>query len=178
MPFAKTLEDSVLSNGGVIQDNEKVEKINTISPQEVEILTTKATYNAKSIVITCGPWTNNILKAFHIQLPIKTFRINVPYWGVKKPDLFEASKGFPCIIFDYGSADEHIYSIPIMEYSGLMKVSHFCGSRVDPDKRHDFDTVAAKNAAMLTKKHYPNLLSVPETCIKSVMVSSSLPLLG
>ncbi|XP_072495920.1 peroxisomal sarcosine oxidase [Notamacropus eugenii] len=128
----KALQDLIRQLGGVIHDGEKVAEIKPGYP--VTVTTTTRTYQAKSLVITAGPWTNQLLLPLGIQLPLQTLRVNVCYWKEKVPGSF--GENFPCF---YGSfsdlAPHHIYGLPAGEYPGMMKVAYHHGNKADPDER-------------------------------------------
>ena len=60
----------ISSQGGEIHEEEKVL---SIRPGDIVTVTTNkpATYQAKSIVITAGPWAKNMLKPIGLDLPLE-----------------------------------------------------------------------------------------------------------
>ena len=65
------LQKNFLNFGGRMHDGEKVEIIRPINDDLVEVTTNNKTYYTKSVVLTCGPWINDVLKPLDLQLPIK-----------------------------------------------------------------------------------------------------------
>lgn len=57
--------------GGILNDCEGVNSIRPISDTEVEVITTKRSYRSKSVILTCGPYVNKLLKTVDLQLPIQ-----------------------------------------------------------------------------------------------------------
>ncbi|XP_074121665.1 peroxisomal sarcosine oxidase [Sminthopsis crassicaudata] len=128
----RVLQDLIRQLGGVIHDGEKVVEIKPGFP--VTVTTTIRTYQAKSLIITAGPWTNQLLLPLGIQLPLQTLRINVCYWKEKVPGSF--GENFPCFLGSFPDvAPHHIYGLPAREYPGLVKVCYHHGNKADPDER-------------------------------------------
>ncbi|XP_043855836.1 peroxisomal sarcosine oxidase isoform X2 [Dromiciops gliroides] len=128
----KALQDLIRQLGGVIHDGEKVVEIKPGYP--VTVTTATRTYQAKSLVITAGPWTNQLLLPLGMQLPLQALRINVCYWREKVPGSY--GKNFPCFIGSFPDlAPHHIYGLPAREYPGLVKVCYHHGNKADPDER-------------------------------------------
>ncbi|XP_007935584.1 peroxisomal sarcosine oxidase [Orycteropus afer afer] len=128
----RVLQDAVRQLGGMVHDGEKVMEIKPGLP--VTVKTTSRSYQAKSLVITAGPWTNQLLHPLGIQLPLQTLRINVCYWCEKVPGSYGVSQAFPCFL-GLGLAPHHIYGLPAGEYPGLMKVCYHHGNNADPEER-------------------------------------------
>ncbi|XP_061734345.1 peroxisomal sarcosine oxidase-like [Nerophis ophidion] len=107
--------------GGVLKDQEKV---TDIKPGPMVTVTTSAgVYQAKSVVITAGPWANRVLLHTGIQLPLQVIKINVCYWQEKIQDTYHVKKRFPCFLLSEGEENkDHIYGLPSNEYPGLMKM--------------------------------------------------------
>ncbi|XP_003417053.1 peroxisomal sarcosine oxidase [Loxodonta africana] len=130
----KALQDAVRQLGGIVRDGEKVTEI--IPGLPVTVKTTSGSYQASSVVITAGPWTNRLLGPLGIQLPLQTLRINVCYWREKVPGSYGVSQAFPCLLaLGLDLAPHHIYGLPAGEYPGLMKVCYHHGNEADPEER-------------------------------------------
>ncbi|XP_001376396.2 peroxisomal sarcosine oxidase isoform X1 [Monodelphis domestica] len=128
----KALQDVIRQLGGVIHDGEKVTEIKPGYP--VTVTTTTRTYQAKSLVITAGPWTNQFLRPLGIQLPLQPLLINVCYWKEKVPGSY--AENFPCFVASVPElAPHHVYGIPAGEYPGMVKVCYHHGNQVNPDER-------------------------------------------
>ncbi|XP_003931490.1 peroxisomal sarcosine oxidase isoform X1 [Saimiri boliviensis] len=137
----RALQDVVGQLGGVVCDGEKVVEINPGLP--VTVKTTSRSYRAKSLVITAGPWTNQLLRPLGIELPLQTLRINVCYWRQMVPRSYGVSQAFPCFL-TLGLSSHHIYGLPAGEYPELMKVSYHHGNHADPEER-DCPTAPAES---------------------------------
>ncbi|XP_004707382.1 peroxisomal sarcosine oxidase [Echinops telfairi] len=130
----RALQDAVRQLGGMVHDGEKVMEITPGLP--VTVKTTSRSYQAKSLVITAGPWTNRLLAPLGIQLPLQTLRINVCYWREKVPGSYGVAQAFPCFLgLGLDQAPHHIYGLPAGEYPGMMKVCYHHGNNADPEER-------------------------------------------
>lgn len=130
----RVLQDAIRQLGGKVCDGEKVMEIKPGLP--IVVKTTCKSYQANSLVITAGPWTNRLLRPLGLELPLQTLRINVCYWREKVPGSYGASQAFPCFLgLDLNLAPHHIYGLPSGEYPGLMKVCYHHGNNADPEER-------------------------------------------
>ncbi|XP_019279269.2 peroxisomal sarcosine oxidase isoform X1 [Panthera pardus] len=130
----RALQDAIRHLGGLVCDGEKVMEIKPGFP--VTVKSTAGIYQGKSLVITAGPWTNQLLRPLGIELPLQTLRINVCYWREKVPGSYGVSQAFPCFLgLGLSPAPHHIYGLPSGEYPGLMKVCYHHGNNVDPEER-------------------------------------------
>ncbi|XP_077708097.1 peroxisomal sarcosine oxidase isoform X1 [Canis aureus] len=130
----KALQDAIRRLGGQVHDGEKVMEIKPGLP--VIVKSTSRSYQAKSLIITVGPWTNRLLRPLGIELPLQTLRINVCYWPEKVPGSYGVSQAFPCfLVLDLSLTPHHIYGLPSGEYPGLMKVCYHHGNNADPEER-------------------------------------------
>ncbi|XP_012596181.1 peroxisomal sarcosine oxidase [Microcebus murinus] len=158
----RALQDAVRRLGGDVRDGEKVTEIKPGLP--VVVKTASRSYQAKSLIITAGPWTNWLLRPLGIELPLQTLRINVCYWREKVPGSYSASQAFPCFL-GLGQAAHHIYGLPAGEYPGLMKVCYHHGNRADPDERDcpeaRSDSQDVQVLCRFVKNHLPGLKPEP-----------------
>ncbi|XP_068945873.1 peroxisomal sarcosine oxidase [Petaurus breviceps papuanus] len=165
----KVLQDLIRQLGGVIHDGEKVAEIKPGFP--VTVTTTTRSYQAKSLVITAGPWTNQLLLPLGIQLPLQTLRINVCYWREKDPGSY--GENFPCffgLFPDLGL--HHIYGLPATEYPGMMKIAYHHGNKADPDERDcpsaSPDVADVQIVSSFVRDYFPGLQPQPaimESCM-------------
>ncbi|XP_039612637.1 peroxisomal sarcosine oxidase [Polypterus senegalus] len=157
--------------GGVIHDGERVMEI--IPGSTITLTTSNGKYQARSVVITAGPWAQSLLTSIGIELPLQTLRINVCYWKEKIPGTYGIQKNFPCFIDlrALGSQDD-VYGLPSNEYPGLMKICLHSGTPSQPDERDknpsDEDI---KMVSDFVSKYFPGLVPVPavmEHCMYTV----------
>ncbi|KAM9118003.1 peroxisomal sarcosine oxidase [Pangshura tecta] len=126
----RAVQDGFQRCGGALRDGEKV---TDIKPGGVVTVTTsRGVYQAKSLVITAGPWANKLLAPLGLQLPLQTLRINVCYWKEKVPGAYGVSANFPCFL---ALCTPPIYGLPSNEYPGLVKICCHSGSPADPEER-------------------------------------------
>ncbi|XP_049432770.1 peroxisomal sarcosine oxidase [Epinephelus fuscoguttatus] len=130
----KAVQGQFQKLGGVIRDKEKVMDIKP--GPVVTVSTSNGVYRAKRVVITAGPWANQLLAHTGLQLPLEVVKINVCYWKEKVPGSYNVKQRFPCFLTTEGKeAKEHIYGLPSNEYPGLVKICYHMGSETDPDQR-------------------------------------------
>ncbi|XP_068833949.1 peroxisomal sarcosine oxidase [Capricornis sumatraensis] len=130
----RALQDAIRKLGGIVHDGEKAVEIKPGLP--VTVKTTSRSYQAKSLIITAGPWTNRLLRPLGAELPLQTLRINVCYWQEKVAGSYSVAQAFPCFVgLGLSLAPHHIYGLPSREYPGLMKVCYHHGNNADPEER-------------------------------------------
>ncbi|KAM9853131.1 peroxisomal sarcosine oxidase [Aulostomus maculatus] len=130
----KTVQYEFQKLGGIIRDKEKVTDIKPGAV--VTVSTSSGVHRAKSLVITAGPWANQLLAHTSLQLPLEVVKINVCYWAEREPGSYNVKRRFPCFIVTEGEeSKEHIYGLPSDDYPGLMKICYHMGSETDPDQR-------------------------------------------
>ncbi|KAM8977048.1 peroxisomal sarcosine oxidase [Pelodytes ibericus] len=120
--------------GGIIRDGEEVKHI---QPGPVVTVTTIAsTYEAEGLVITAGPWAQNVLNPLGLQLPLKTLVINVCYWKEKTPGASGLLESLPCFLaMDLNGEKNEVYGLPSQEYPGLIKICYHGGNEAEPEER-------------------------------------------
>nr|XP_009860715.1 peroxisomal sarcosine oxidase [Ciona intestinalis]XP_026693472.1 peroxisomal sarcosine oxidase [Ciona intestinalis] len=171
----RCLRDSYISSGGTLLELQRVIAINPINEHRVEVRTPENVFVAESVVLTCGAWTNKMLKPLGLKLPLKVQKTDAFYWKTKDEKMFSASNGFPvsCVMKNDGNL---CYSLSSFKYPGLVKVALHKGIEVDEDNRDaplsqeqrqawkkDF-----KELTTFVKEHYPGLEPVPsihEACL-------------
>ncbi|XP_034883574.1 peroxisomal sarcosine oxidase isoform X1 [Mirounga leonina] len=167
----RALQDAIRRLGGLVRDGEKVMEIRPERP--ITVRSTSRSYQAKSLIITAGPWTNQLLRPLGIELPLQTLRINVCYWREKVPGSYGVSQAFPCFLgLGLSLAPHHIYGLPSGEYPGLMKVCYHHGNSADPEERDCpealSDTRDIQILSRFVRDHLPDLapeLAILEPCL-------------
>jgi len=177
----QVLRENFLQYGGVLMEQEQVVDIQPIHDQKVEVQTSKGLYTGKQIIVTCGAWTNKILRPLEIQLPLKITRHQVAYFKATRFPLYEYESGFPVVILEEGKSP--ITFTPIYEYPGLMKVHTEDGLKVDDaDRRDRMMTTCEHERAVLRRieeavksnfKHLDCEPSIVETAISCKIEDSS-----
>ncbi|XP_074869777.1 peroxisomal sarcosine oxidase isoform X3 [Carettochelys insculpta] len=116
----QAVQDGFRRCGGALCDGQKVTDIKP--GPVVTVMTSRGVYQARSVVITAGPWTNKLLAPLGLQLPLQTLRINVCYWQEQVPGTYGIPEHFPCLLaFHANQAPHLIYALPSNEYPGLVK---------------------------------------------------------
>lgn len=159
----RALQHVIRQLGGTVCDGEKVVGITPGRP--VTVKTALRSYQANTLVITAGPWTNRVLHPLGIELPLQTLRINVYYWREKVPGSYSVSQAFPCFL-SLGQAPHHIYGLPSSEYPGLMKIGYHHGDSVDPEERDCPTTFSdiqdVQILCRFVREHMPGLQPKPD----------------
>ena len=75
-PLWFCLQDEFVRLGGCLHDEEPVTHIQSGSPS-VTVTTTKASYTGRHLVLTVGPWTNQMTRPLGLHLPLKVRVITV-----------------------------------------------------------------------------------------------------
>nr|KAF6458156.1 pipecolic acid and sarcosine oxidase [Rousettus aegyptiacus] len=172
----RALQDAIRQLGGIVRDGEKVMEIKPGLP--VLVKTTSESYRAENLIITAGPWTNQLLRPLGIELPLQTLRINVCYWREKVPGSYGVSQAFPCFMgLGFSLAPHPIYGLPSREYPGLMKVCYHHGNNADPEERDCpsafSDIQDVQILSCFVRDHLPDLQ--PEPAIKEHCMYTNTP---
>ncbi|XP_031557358.1 peroxisomal sarcosine oxidase-like [Actinia tenebrosa] len=177
----KAVQEQFVEFGGNLHDGEKVVKIEP--GNIVTIHTSKGVYQAKNIIITAGPWVNEILKPLGVKLPVEIWRVNLSFWEPKDPKQFSIESGFPGFILYLEDLDglghEHVYGFPVFEFPGLIKICHHGGVPVSgPQSRDDMrkdEKYIDKTSKCISKRFVgidPNP-KIVDTCMYTVTPDSS-----
>ncbi|XP_075052942.1 peroxisomal sarcosine oxidase [Mixophyes fleayi] len=130
----RAVQEQFQHMGGAIKDGEKVKHVQP--GQVVTVTTTSSVYEAKTLVITAGPWAQKVLSPLGLELPLKTLRINVCYWKEKISGRSGLQQNFPAFLGISLDGEEHeVYGLPSQEYPGLFKICYHGGNEADPEER-------------------------------------------
>lgn len=111
--------------GATLSFGERVISVHQ-DPSSARVVTEKGAYEAKTLVVTAGPWAGALLSSF--GLPLRVHRV-VQSW-FSAPDAYDATAGMPC--FAYDTARGFFYGFPRM--NGEIKVAeHAAHAEVDPN---------------------------------------------
>jgi sarcosine oxidase/L-pipecolate oxidase len=149
-------------NGGVIRDNEKVHDIFQYS-SGVTVKTIKKTYQCKSVILCLGAWSGQFLKEkLNCTLPLQPKAITVCYWQETKPGLHSAVNGTPAVVL-FDDDGEGFFSLPSLEYRGLVKLCYDFGPQIDPDRRNANEGIkeSVDKARSCLKRFYTGLTDEP-----------------
>ncbi|MEZ4522494.1 MAG: N-methyl-L-tryptophan oxidase [Thermomicrobiales bacterium] len=88
----------------------------------VTVETTNGTFSGQSLVLTTGPWANELLS--DLQVPLEVWRIVNCYFEPIEPELYEVGK-FPIYLFD--APEGTFYGFPHIDGVGLKIGRHDTG---------------------------------------------------
>jgi sarcosine oxidase len=118
-----------------------------------------ADLDADAVVVTAGAWTQKLLAAEGIELPVRATRETLAYFRLDKP--------VPSIL-EIGRGDRmfHMYSLVDPEH-GLKVGCHMSGAEADPDGEGPPDDAVAARVAEWTRERFPEADPEPagvDTC--------------
>ncbi|ELU01878.1 hypothetical protein CAPTEDRAFT_169754 [Capitella teleta] len=116
------LRERIVKQGGVIRDAEPVKEIYPGS--HVTVVTDNGKYVTKKIVITPGPWANDILKNLGVDLPLKTMPGRSFYWRDLTEGEYDLEKGCPLVTHTVEEKGGYRFYclFPSMEYQNSVKI--------------------------------------------------------
>ncbi|XP_072033492.1 peroxisomal sarcosine oxidase-like [Amphiura filiformis] len=171
----RSFQEQFKKFGGIIHDEEGV--IEVIPGDIITVTTNKGQYRTKRLVLAVGPWASKMLKPLGLNFPLQIMRVNVCYWKVKTPGVFN---GFPCFIDC--SVEWPIYGLPSHEYPGMVKVCKHGGypiaSPEDRDLCKNQDDI--KKMSQYIQKFMPGLEAKPsivESCMYTC-TPDEIPIIG
>nr|XP_009857934.2 peroxisomal sarcosine oxidase-like [Ciona intestinalis] len=170
-----SIQSEIKKSGGVVRDQEKVLSIEPVNQDIVRVRTNKNVYKCRSVVLTCGPWANELLKPLGLQLPLTVGKVFVTYFKERSVGAFSSNAGFPNLLC-YVKEGNYMYGLPSDEYQGLFKFCYHHYFPIDPNERdkpqpNQENEIQRKKTEELTKfiqNHFPLLeceTSLVETCI-------------
>nr|XP_039249185.1 peroxisomal sarcosine oxidase-like [Styela clava] len=130
------LQESFKSHGGELRDGEKVLSVVPINQDKVEVKTSIKTYTCKFVVLTCGPFINDLLASVHLRLPVQPIKVTAYYWKEKPGFTYSIANNFPVA----RDVSARVYFLPSCEYSGLVKICKHSGVAVDDPNTRDVIT--------------------------------------
>jgi len=145
-----------VSHGALLQFNEPVARWNA-DGSRVEVRTSKATYEAKSVVIATGAWLGTMVP--ELRLPLQVER-QIAFWFApqKNHGLF-ASNMMP--VFDWQTKDHFYYGVPDIG-SGVKVAIHHDGEATSPDQiRREVTEEDQRPVREFLKRHIPSLDDIP-----------------
>lgn len=162
----RTIQQWFQNSGGVMWDSCKVTEIKP-GKDKVKLITSRGDVYAKSVVVTSGCWSKQLVNSLAPSLPLEPQAVKVYYWKEKEPGVYSASSGFPTVL---DLIDPYIYALPSIEYPGLVKICFHGGTPCNPDERDRAKVDVEKENYLkdYVKKHFPLLEAEPaivETCM-------------
>lgn len=120
-------------NGATVLDETPVLDLQPQAGGGVDVITTRGTFHAGSVVVCADAWTNTVLASTGTQLPLTVTQEQVTYWGT--PNLRDfAPDRFPIWIF-HGGAAGYFYGFPVYGEVATKAGEDVGGEVVTPDTR-------------------------------------------
>ncbi|MCL4267049.1 MAG: N-methyl-L-tryptophan oxidase [Anaerolineae bacterium] len=150
--------------GVVLQDDEKVTAVHD-SDAEIIIITDKARYQCRYLIITGGAWSNEALAHFGWHLPLTVTQEQVMYFATPDPAAF-ARERFPVWIW---MDDPCYYGFPVYGEAGIKVAQDVGGAEVTAVSRTFTPNPAnAQRVTDFTKRLLPGGYGPPiltKTCL-------------
>jgi sarcosine oxidase len=105
---------------------------------EIDLVAGGVRYRCAKLVIACGAWSNELLRHFHVHLPLTVTQEQVVYWQPAETALLREDR-FPIWIW---MDDPSFYGFPYLEEAGF-KVGQDVGGREVTARTRTFDPDAA-----------------------------------
>jgi len=115
--------------GATVRDHEPVLQI-IRHDDGVEVITGRDRYRAPRLAITCGAWTNRVLRDLDLQLPLRVSQEQIAYFQPRASAASFAPDRFPIWIHH---RQETTYGFPILGTPGIKLGFHQDGFYIDID---------------------------------------------
>lgn len=150
--------------GVVLQDGERVTAVQD-SGAEITVITDKARYQCRYLLITGGAWSNEALAHFGWQLPLTVTQEQVTYFATPDPAAFAPGR-FPVWIW---MDDPCYYGFPVYGEAGIKVAQDVGGAEVTAVTRtFTANPANAQRVADFTKRLLPGGYGPPiltKTCL-------------
>ncbi|MGH7580567.1 MAG: N-methyl-L-tryptophan oxidase [Gemmatimonadales bacterium] len=141
-------------HGATLGDRTPVDQIRPLGG-EVEVRTAEATYRCRRLVITAGAWSNRVLAALGVDLPLTVTKEQVTYFASPTPDAFQPER-FPIWIW---MDDPCFYGFPIFGEAGPKAGQDAGGRETTADTRtFEPDQEALDRVVRFLERHLPGAL--------------------
>jgi sarcosine oxidase len=155
--------------GSTLRLNERVMRVED-SGSGIHVVTDKATYSARTAIVSAGPWVND----FAAGVPDGLFKVyrQVLYW-FDVSDVHEnfVPGRFPTFIWEFGRwKDDYFYGFPAINGPhGGLKIAAEDYLSTTPPEEADREVSAHETAAMFDRYVAGHLNGVRETCVGSAV---------
>lgn len=128
------------------------------SAKGVRVVTDRASYDAKGLVICAGPWASQAVAS--LDLPLSVHRMVTAWFPTTRP-AYARANGAP--VFACQSEHGFFYSIPALDDRGVKVAGHEPGPRVSDPAEVDRNVTTEDLAPIrqFTKRHMPDLPDEP-----------------
>lgn len=153
--------------GATINSNERVLSF-TANDSGVTVVTNKSTYKANKMILTAGPWINDLLPEY--ETIFKIYR-QVQYWfALKDKSQYDAYNKLPVFIWSYGEkSDDFIYGFPAIDgpNGGLKIASESYVNETTPETV--LREVSKAEISAMYKKIEVRIPGLSQDCIKAIV---------
>lgn len=109
--------------GAAVTTGAKVTGIDA-TPSSVTVHTTQGSYSAAKLVVTAGPWTNEVLAPLGIHLPLTVQRVQYCFFRTADPAAYRPDR-FPIFLSHLYDEYDHVpYSLPDYDGAGVKFAYH------------------------------------------------------
>lgn len=126
----------------------------TADTHSVTVKTTRETYEAGRLIITSGPWAQQLLRV--PQVGFRILRKHV-HWFEVKDERYHAASGCPCFFYEVNGG--YFYGFPSIDRYGLKIAEHSGGTEiVDPlEDRRELDPLDLERINALRQEYLPGV---------------------
>ena len=154
-----------VKHGAAIRTDSRVQEV-TAKDGCVTVRTENQTFQAKSLVVSAGAWSGQLLEMLGLSLPLQPVRKTFAWFDAEER-LYD-HRHFPAFSFEAPSGI--YYGFPSIDGSGIKTGRHDGGADIDPDeKMEDFGSCPADTADLrqFLGRHLPSAgrLKFGKTCM-------------
>lgn len=121
------------ANGATVLDETPVLDLLPQASGGVDVVTSRGTFHAGSVVVCADAWTNTVLASTGTQLPLTVTQEQVTYWSTPNLRAFAPDR-FPIWIF-HGGAQGYFYGFPVYGEVATKAGEDVGGEVVTPETR-------------------------------------------
>lgn len=150
--------------GATLREKARVERVSA-HDGEIEVTTDGQTYRAGTLIVTAGPWSNQVLPSFGCSIPLTVTQEQVTYFASPHPSEFNPDR-FPIWIW---MDDPCFYGCPAFGEPGPKVGQDVGGQEVTADSRtFDVDQPALRRVEDFLRQYIPSMLG-PRLYTKSCL---------
>lgn len=117
-----------VQHGATILTHSRVENV-SVHKEMVSVETDSQTFNADSLIVSAGAWSNKLLYLLGLELPLNPVRKTFA-WFETNESLYN-EKNFPAFTFE--TSDKQYYGFPSINGTGLKLGRHDGGETINPE---------------------------------------------
>jgi sarcosine oxidase len=163
-----THQRMAVNQGATLRPRTRCEAIRP-SKGEVEIVANGTLYRCRHLILTAGAWSNRVLAAFGLQLPLKVTQEQVTYFAAPRPSDFDPDR-FPVWIW---RGTPSFYGFPIFGEAGPKVGQDGGGKEVTAETRtFDPDLPALRRVQSFLQQRIPSALGpiiYTKSCLYTLM---------